>query len=75
MENSYSRREFSLGVPEAQRRRSLAAAQVPVIDCHTHAGTGTALTAPCDDNCRSRRDSPPQPRGRDRQSLYLLHFP
>src|SRR5215472_10958252 len=47
MQNSYSRRDFLIG----SAGTSLIAAALqgsvsPVIDCHTHAGTGTALTAP-----------------------------
>jgi len=49
MTESYSRRDFLIGagaVATATAARAVQAGKVPVIDCHTHAGTGSDLTAP-----------------------------
>src|SRR5436190_7272990 len=47
MKNSPSRREFLIGsAGTAAAAAALQPRNTPVIDCHTHAGTGTALTAP-----------------------------
>ena len=46
---AYSRRDFLIGAgiaAAAAAGRAEQARKVAVIDCHTHAGTGTALTAP-----------------------------
>ncbi len=44
----YSRRDFLLGagVAAATAGRAVQPREVPVIDCHTHAGTAPTLTAP-----------------------------
>src|SRR5437763_1098306 len=47
MENSHSRREFLIGsAGTAVQAAAQQPRNVPIIDCHTHAGTGTTLTAP-----------------------------
>ena len=46
MRNFYSRRELLIGSAGSSVAAALQSRDVPVIDCHTHAGTGTALTAP-----------------------------
>ena len=47
MTNRHSRREFLLGsAGSALTAAAQQSGRVPVIDCHTHAGTATALTAP-----------------------------
>jgi predicted TIM-barrel fold metal-dependent hydrolase len=48
MQESFSRRDFLAGAGATAAGATLAAetGRTPVIDCHTHVGTGTELTAP-----------------------------
>src|SRR5215470_19724055 len=47
MQNAHSRREFLIGAAAGTlNAAALQPRAVPVIDCHTHAGTATALMAP-----------------------------
>jgi predicted TIM-barrel fold metal-dependent hydrolase len=46
MKTSHSRRDFLIGTAASTVAAAAMQTHVPVIDCHTHTGTGTALTAP-----------------------------